>query len=162
MNSNKDQRRRFVLAAFLATFAIVGLTACDADHYYAIFGNPTPDIDPNLIEPDCAVYCVSSKSTVVSSQFDVELGETVRFFNLAKNNDSDAKTTVFVELVYRYPDATGISKNFSIREGKSKKIKIKKNLPVGTEIRVFYYVDNRPPHGGPKMIVQPVSSGGSS
>lgn len=158
MNSNKDQRRRFVLAAFLATFAIVGLTACDADHYYAIFGNPAP----SQTGPDCAIYCVSSRSVMTSSQIDVKQGETVRFFNLAKNDDSDAKTTVFIELVYRYPDATGISKNFSIREGKSKKIKIKKNLPVGTEIRVLYYVDNRPPHGGPKMIVQPVSSGGSS
>jgi hypothetical protein len=44
---------------------------------------------------------------------------------------------------------------FSIPAGKSKTVRIKKDLPVGASVNIFYKLDSPDDHGGPIMIVQP-------
>ena len=146
MNTMRTGKTRTALTAVLAGFAIVGLTACDADHLVAIFGDPTLP-DPG---PSCGVYCVDTETTLVGDPitFEPKQGSKVRFFNLTKK-------VVTVELNYSYPNSTtGDLKTLTIKPGKSKTKKIGNNVPVGTNITFTYKIGVQPPHGGPTMIIQ--------
>lgn len=130
----------------MTVIAILGLTACDGDHYVAIFGALE-----GTDQPGCVTFCVDGGTALQTDplSFKVKLGESVRFFNLTDQ-------TVTVTLVYARPDTTTINeKTLVIQKGKSKSITIKKDLPIGTSIEFRYKVGGPPDHGGPTMIVEP-------
>jgi len=82
-------------------------------------------------------------------QFKVKRDDKVRFINLTTQ-------VVNIELDFMYPDHTADVKEFSLEPGKSKRIKIKENLPEGgTTINIRWGVAAPPPSGGPNMIVEP-------
>jgi len=154
MRHNLTHRIRIVITAGIVIIATLGLTGCDpADHYYAFFAQPAP----GQTGPDCAVYCVNYGDIIdPNDNVVVHRGDLVGFYNLVTGTyQPSQKTKVTVKLTYKFPDNSGVSEEFTIGEGKSKNVRIKDNLPIGTEIDVLYRVNSGPGHGGPNMIVQP-------
>ena len=142
MKRTTKSRTRLTLAFTILIVATLGVTSCDgeADHYFAIFGPPPG--------PDCAAYCVASGTVASNGDFEVKRGDKVRFINFTKS-------TVTISLEYTYLSGTGSSDTFALGEGKSKKKKIKNDIPNGTIVEITYKIGGSSAHGGPQMIVEP-------
>lgn len=139
---NFSTRNMLIIMGLMAV--VGGLSSCDgeADHYYVIFG-ATPSNDPG-----CATYCTATDSVFVGDKFKVSRGDRVQFINVTNS-------MIKITLTYRYPDNAAEDQSFNLGKGKSKKIKIRENLPQGgTEILFRYEIDESG-HGGPGMIVEP-------